>query len=197
MTTIVYKKSYSAPPIDRREALRYAGARGDSDELSALLDRCIEESEGILSYSLCYAEFPLTRVENSLDFGFAEVRSEKLSAHLEGCSRIIILAATVGIELDRLIAKYSRISPAKALLLQGLGAERIEALADNFCGDLVAGGLVITPRFSAGYGDLSLELQRDIFRVLDCQRKIGLTLNESLLMSPTKSITAIIGIKES
>ena len=197
MTTIVYKKSYSAPPIDRREALRYAGARGDSDELSALLDRCIEESEGILSYSLCYAEFPLTRVENSLDFGFAEVRSEKLSAHLEGCSRIIILAATVGIELDRLIAKYSRISPAKALLLQGLGAERIEALADNFCGDLVADGLVITPRFSAGYGDLSLELQRDIFRVLDCQRKIGLTLNESLLMSPTKSITAIIGIKES
>ena len=197
MTTIVYKKSYSAPPIDRREALRYAGARGDSDELSALLDRCIEESEGILSYSLCYAEFPLTRVENSLDFGFAEVRSEKLSAHLEGCSRIIILAATVGIELDRLIAKYSRISPAKALLLQGLGAERIEALADKFCGDLVAGGLVITPRFSAGYGDLSLELQRDIFRVLDCQRKIGLTLNESLLMSPTKSITAIIGIKES
>lgn len=197
MTTIVYKKSYSAPPIDRREALRYAGARGDSDELSALLDRCIEESEGILSYSLCYAEFPLTRVENSLDFGFAEVRSEKLSAHLESCSRIIILAATVGIELDRLIAKYSRISPAKALLLQGLGAERIEALADNFCGDLVADGLVITPRFSAGYGDLSLELQRDIFRVLDCQRKIGLTLNESLLMSPTKSITAIIGIKES
>ena len=197
MTTIVYKKSYSAPPIDRREALRYAGARGDSDELSALLDRCIEESEGILSYNLCYAEFPLTRVENSLDFGFAEVRSEKLSAHLEGCSRIIILAATVGIELDRLIAKYSRISPAKALLLQGLGAERIEALADKFCGDLVADGLVITPRFSAGYGDLSLELQRDIFRVLDCQRKIGLTLNESLLMSPTKSITAIIGIKES
>ena len=50
------------------------------------------------------------------------------------------------------------------------------------------------PRFSPGYGDLSLEMQRDIFRVLDCPRKIGLTLNESLLMSPSKSVTAIIGI---
>ena len=52
----------------------------------------------------------------------------------------------------------------------------------------------LPPRFSPGYGDLPLSLQRDIFRVLDCPRKIGLTLNESLLMSPSKSVTAIVGL---
>lgn len=54
----------------------------------------------------------------------------------------------------------------------------------------------LKPRFSAGYGDLPLEVQKDIFRVLDCPRKIGLTLNDSLLMSPTKSVTAIVGIED-
>ena len=106
------------------------------------------------------------------------------------------MAATIGIGLDRLAARYAKTSPAKALILQGLGAERIEALADLFCRGLEKEGLNVTSRFSAGYGDLSLELQREIFRVLDCQRSIGLTLNDSLIMSPTKSITAIIGIKK-
>ena len=55
-------------------------------------------------------------------------------------------------------------------------------------------GLPLSARFSAGYGDVPLELQRDIFALLDCPRRIGLTLNESLLMSPSKSVTAIVGI---
>ena len=196
MTTIVYKKNYSAPPVDRREALRYAGVRGESAEAEAMLDECIRESADTLSYKLCYAEYPLTRVEKSLNFGFTSVESEKLAAHLSECDRVIIMAATIGIGLDRLAARYAKTSPAKALILQGLGAERIEALADLFCRELEKQGLNVTSRFSAGYGDLSLELQREIFRVLDCQRSIGLTLNDSLIMSPTKSITAIIGIKK-
>ena len=52
----------------------------------------------------------------------------------------------------------------------------------------------IRPRFSAGYGDLDVSFQKEIFGVLDCHKKIGLTLNDSMLMSPTKSVTAIVGI---
>ena len=96
--------------------------------------------------------------------------------------------------------KYNAISPAKAFMLQAIGAERIEALCDIFEQDikqeLTNNGYTVKPRFSAGYGDIPLELQRDIVSVLDCQRKIGITLNESLVMSPSKSVTAIIGIKE-
>ena len=196
MTTIVYKNSYSAPPIDRREALRYAGVRGESAEAEKMLDECIGDSRDVLSYRLCFARYPLTRVKNSLDFGFSAVESEKLFSHLSDCTEVIIFAATIGAKFDRLAAKYAKISPAKALILQGLGAERIESLADLFSRELIEGGLDITSRFSAGYSDLSLEFQKDIFRALDCQKNIGLTLNESLIMSPTKSITAIIGIKD-
>ena len=199
MTTIVYTKSYSAPPIDKREALRYAGVRGSSPEALAMLDECIAETEDTLSYRLCYGEYPLTRVENSLDFGFAGVMSARLAEHLSGCESVIVLAATLGIGIDRLIAKHSRLSPSRALVLQGLATERIEALLDLFCEEQkrekVLHGMALTPRFSAGYGDLPLEFQRWIFGALDCERSIGLTLNESLLMSPTKSVTAIIGIK--
>ena len=200
MTSIVYTKSYSAPPVDRREAIRYAGVRGDSPDAEAILAECISESENTLSFRLCYGEYPLTRVENLLDFGFARVESAKLSEHLLGCSSVIVVTATLGIGIDRLISKYSRLSQAKALMLQGLGAERIEALLDLFCEEQrrekTAHGMALTARFSAGYGDLSLEFQREIFKALDCERKIGLTLNDSLIMSPTKSVSAIIGIKK-
>lgn len=200
MTTIVYTRSYSAPPVDSREALRYAGVRGDSPEAEAMLAECISEAENKLSYRLCYGEYPLTRVENSLDFGFAKVESVKLAEHLCHCDSVIVLAATLGIGIDRLIAKYSRLSPTRALILQGLAAERAEALCDLFCDEQerekAGHGMSLTTRFSAGYGDLPLDFQREIFRALDCKRSIGLTLNESLLMSPTKSVTAIIGIKK-
>ena len=95
---------------------------------------------------------------------------------------------------------FGKISPAKALIFQAIGAERIEALCEAFardihdrCGKI---GAATGPRFSPGYGDLPLDIQKNIFAALDCPRKIGLSLNESLLMSPTKSVTAIIGIKE-
>ncbi len=195
-------RTYSCelPPIDRREWFRYMGAPVPSTELEILSDTCAEETENCFLGRVCYCEMPVRQIEGGVDLSFGEIQSRSLSERLRGCDRAIVFAATVGLEIDRLIAKYSRISPAKALCLQALGTERIEALCDAFCQDMKkeigdAGG-VLVPRFSAGYGDLSISLQTDIFRVLDCSRRIGVSLNESLLMSPTKSVTAIVGIRK-
>ena len=107
----------------------------------------------------------------------------------------ILFAATVGVEIDRLIGKYGRLSPTKALLFQAIGAERIEALCDAFCADIKKEyNTGLEPRFSPGYGDLPLSAQKNIFAVLDPERRIGLTLNSSLLMSPSKSVTAFVGL---
>ena len=57
-------------------------------------------------------------------------------------------------------------------------------------------GSTLTPRFSPGYGDLSLDLQTDLIRITEAQKHIGITLSENLIMIPTKSVTAIIGIKQ-
>ncbi len=193
---MVYMKKYPAPAFNERECLRYAGTA--SQDISAveraLFENCFKEAKQKLTYQVCWGRFPVEKKENCLDFGFMQTDSKALMKNLAGCEEVIIFAATVGLELDRLIRRYTGLSPAKALFFQAIGAERIESLCDAFCQELKESGLQLRPRFSPGYGDFPLEVQKDIFRVLDCPRKIGLTLNESLLMSPSKSVTAIIGI---
>lgn len=191
-------KTYSAPPLNERECLRYAGTspKTISAEERELFEACLAEVEKKLIYKVCWGRFPVKRTEERLDFGFLQTDSKALMKNLEGCEEVIVFAATIGLEIDRLIRRYTNLSPAKALFFQAIGAERIESLCDAFCEEWKGEGLQLRPRFSPGYGDLPLELQKDIFRVLDCPRKIGLSLNESLLMSPSKSVTAIIGIGE-
>ena len=107
---------------------------------------------------------------------------------------------TIGLEMDRLIARYKRVSPVYTLLLQAIGAERVEsacnALEEKLRCSLMPGES-LRPRFSPGYGDLPLALQKDVFQALDCERRLGLTLTDSLLMVPSKSVTAIVGIERS
>lgn len=182
-------KSFPPPPVDEREVLRYAGHRGEVPDstLQSLLAACVEEAADVLRYHVAYRAL-------ALPVDWLSPAAERL----EGCESAVIFAATVGVGMDRLIARYSRTQPAKALLLDALGSERIEALCDAFCAaygaELGAAGLAVTPRFSPGYGKLPLELQRQLTALLDTPRGIGLTLNESLLLSPTKSVTAIMGI---
>ena len=170
--------------VNVRELLRYAGHRAEAeDELRELLSSVIEEALPALTYQVCYRRMPLAELP-------ALQASKGLTRSLRGSREVVLFGATVGLELDRLIARYQRISPARALLFHALGAERIECLCDAFCGEFPGA----TTRFSPGYGDFPLSAQRDLFALLDCSRKIGLTLNESLIMSPSKSVTAIFGV---
>lgn len=190
----VFIESYELPSVDTREALRYAGVSSsnfDLEELRLRLDEAIALSEGKLNPRVCFCELDVS----SCDFlGSLDVRK-----NLRRSQSIILFAATVGIELDRLIAKYSVLSPATALLLQALGNERVEALCDAFNEDMrkkkLSQGFCLRPRFSPGYGDLPLEYQKTVFELLSPSR-IGITLNDSYFMTPSKSVTAIIGVEK-
>lgn len=200
----VYMKIY--PPedisdIDRREIWRYSGCPKqpeEADELNAALDEVIDGLSGDLTYKVCWL-----RTQVGWQDGYAllpfEQRSRGLARCLDSCREAVIFAATVGLAPDRYIARQQRISPTKALLAQAFGAERAESLCDAFCREMqeeaAHAGMKCTPRFSPGYGDLPLETQRDICRMLDCSRKIGVFLSGSLLMTPSKSVTAVFGIK--
>ena len=193
--TAIITKIYKAPPISEKEALRHAGCRAADEETLKLLRSCIDETEDKLTYNVCYGEFPVSINGGLCNFGAFSVQSADLAKNLYGCESVLLFAATVGVGIDRLISKYSRISPARSVIIDALGAERIEALCDALCEDFALENKAkLKPRFSPGYGDLPLEAQKDIFAVLDCPRKIGLSLNDSLLMSPTKSVTAFAGI---
>lgn len=201
---MIVTKVYTEPPICEKEILRYAGCKGSDEELLQLLRACVDEVSSRLSYKVCYMELPSTKIEDYCDFGCVKIQSKDLAKNLYGCEKVVLFAATIGVEIDRLIAKYGRISPTKALLFQAIGAERIEALCDAFCEDLEKAlydeknetpKISLHPRFSPGYGDVPLEIQKEIFQILGCSKRIGLSLNDSLLMSPSKSVTAFVGIE--
>ncbi len=197
----IYTKTYPAPRVDEKEILRYAGIAKNKtppDELLPILRECLFEIEGGLCFRACYCELPITRDGDTLDLGFIKTSSQALRKNLSDCHAIILFAATVGITPDRLISRYSRISPTRALLHQAIGAERVEALCEALCHDLSEQygkeGYALRPRFSAGFADFPLSVQRDIFNTLSPEKRIGVTLGKNMLMSPTKSVTAIMGI---
>ncbi len=197
MSLFVYFTELPKPKVNKREILRYMSCGTTDPETEKMLDRCLREAENAFSYRAVYCELPLTFDGDAVLLGDLKINSRDLKINLKGCTRAIVLAATVGLSIDRLILKYSRTSPAAALCMQAIGAERIEALCNDLCSELKAKyGTPLRPRFSPGYGDLSLDIQRDIFALLDCEKRLGLTLNSSLLMSPTKSVTAFVGIPE-
>ncbi len=191
---MVYTKTYPAPPIDRDEVRRYAGMKTITPEVDALLDEVIAECSPLFTYTVCFTALPLTVQDAVADFGAFAVRSQSLCRAFCGCRRAVAFAATIGLSTDRLLTKYTHAAPAKAVLLSALGTERVERLCDAFAQDIAVEYGCTTSRFSAGYGDCPLSLQRDLFRVLDPARRIGVTLNDSLMMSPVKSVTALIGI---
>lgn len=191
----VLTKAFPAPAPDFSEAARYAGLPKTAD-VPETLKTVFSELAPSLSYKVCYAEYPIARNGDTLDLGFATVQSANLATNLDGCDRVVLFAATVGLAPDKLSEKHRRLSPEKALYANAVGAERVEALCDAFCAFLAETNAT-KPRFSPGYGDLPLSLQTDVFAALDCPRKIGVTLSDSLLMTPTKSVTALVGLKNS
>ena len=109
-----------------------------------------------------------------------------------------MFAATVGVSVDRLIARYSKIAPSKAVILGGLASALIESWCDEVCRRIADEysdvGKCIKPRFSPGYGGFDLGAQRKIATLLDTERRIGLYFTDSLMMIPEKSVTAVVGI---
>ncbi|MBR5235859.1 MAG: Vitamin B12 dependent methionine synthase activation subunit [Clostridia bacterium] len=194
---------YKEVPINSCDVLRYmqCDAQTNDASLHALAENCIEEMYPLLSCKACFVRFPITKLsEGGMDLGFTATHSKTLNKHLADAHEMILLAATVGVAIDRIIQKYSLLSPSHAVTAQAVGTAAVEGWCDLLCARFAATenkkNNHLLPRFSPGYGDFPLSVQKDIFRILDCGRKIGVTLTDSLLMTPSKSVTAVIGIKK-
>lgn len=193
---MVRVKRYENIPVDVKEIIRYV--KGDDCIVESIND-LLTSLQGRVKYDVCYDIFPCKVDGEVCDLSFIKVKSKDLARILKGCGKVLLFCASLGLEIDREIFLQGKLSPYKALLLQGIGTERIESLCDTFLFDFqkeLGENEGLTTRFSAGYGDLPLSLQTDIIKSLNAERLIGVTLNSSLLMSPSKSVTAFVGIKE-
>lgn len=186
---------------DRREILRYLGywANQKPDEtIQAKITRCLEALQQAVEPRFIYRVFPLTCLpEHCLNIDGLFIKSVHLSRNLQGCSSVCLLAVTLGVGADRLLARASVTDISDAAVCQAAAAAMTEAWCDEMNEkirrEMAAQQLYCRPRFSPGYGDFSITHQRDLTRLLDT-RKIGLTVTESCLLAPAKSITAVIGL---
>ena len=186
-------------PFDEKEILRYAMLPSFAPKPEELpLKECLEAARGAAKCRAVWRRYPLRRNGEELDLGFARTDTRDLRQHLEGCSEILLFACTAGAEMDRRIARAKLLSPARGLLMHAIGAQQVEGGCDRLCARLAERfpDRQLTDRYSPGYGDLPLALQREVMEALDCGRTLGITLTDSLLMTPSKSVTAIIGLKE-
>lgn len=223
-----HRMEAAAVPVDLDETYRYMGiARsvvlgkdgGIPPELRQMVEACVEQMQGTLKAQSVYTSFPLeiefpheaggqgdsdTQEGEQkrlpvIRFGGVELESKYLAKNLSGCSRVMLIASTIGPMADNLIRRFTKLDAARAAIMQAAGAMFIESYLDQLNAQLereaAEQGFKLHSRFSPGYGDVSLEVQRHFFSLLPCTQRIGLTLTNSLVMAPEKSVTAFIGME--
>lgn len=191
--------------IPVKEVQRYMGYHGIAEVTPDMQERINKAIDQVGTQShprIIFKEFAIEVAERTVVIHAESenlvLESESLARNLSGCLRAILLAATIGPSCDMLVRRASVTSAADAAIYQAAGAAAIEAFLDSendrLKREYKKDNLYLRPRFSPGYGDLKLDHQKDWFRLLDISKQIGIELTDSLLMVPTKSVTAIIGI---
>ena len=183
------------------EALRYLGVRGAPDppllsQLSAAADRLARAAPPRWvwrAYPLAFGpEGP------ALEGAGLALPGEMAARMLGGCAQAAVLICTLGAAFEALLRAEQARGMARAALLDACGSAWVEAGCDGAQAEISARfpGLHPTDRFSPGYGDLPLSLQRDICGALDTPRRLGVQVTDSLLLNPSKTVTAVIGLSD-
>ncbi|MBB5183012.1 vitamin B12 dependent-methionine synthase activation domain-containing protein [Catenisphaera adipataccumulans] len=183
--------------IDRKETERYLGymkVRPDA-QIDARIDACIAQIEKTMDCRSVKRYEPMTIEDETIRIADMEIHSQSLLRNLKDCTSVCLFAATIGPEIDRLIRRAEIVSMTDAAIYQAAGAAAIESYVDQVNQTIIAeADGYCRPRFSCGYGDFDLHHQRDFARLLNLPKTIGVTLTDTLLMQPSKSVTALVGI---
>ncbi|MGN0813241.1 MAG: vitamin B12 dependent-methionine synthase activation domain-containing protein [Candidatus Coproplasma sp.] len=196
MTTLLTDKLISVNRSETQYYLGYTKGVTPSEEVLTLFDECENLILQAQDLKAVYDVYEIKAEGDELDLGFAKIRSHSLALNLKDCNRLALFAATAGSGVDRLIVRYSKISPSKAAVMQAMGAALIESWCDEICSRLKQKYNTNSSRFSCGFGDCEITLQRDIFQALSVTKRLGITLSDDCFMTPTKSVTAMVGIKD-
>lgn len=183
------------------EVLRYMGCPPDRADgsLRAQVEACARELLGSIRPRWSWREAEITFEEGGVRLaGGLLLPGEDLKAHLTGCNRAVIFCATLGAEADALIRRAERLDMGRALTLDCCASAAVEEVCDQIEGELQGKfpGCSFPFRYSPGYGDLPLEVQGPLLDLLDAPRRVGLCATQNHLLTPRKSVTAILGISD-
>ena len=187
------------PNID--EILRYLRVRGESpEELRAQVETTARELRESLPPKFVYRAFPLEFDANGVVLQDSGVTltgglAQKMLQH---CDTAVLLCCTLGMEFEQRLRAMERRDMGKAVILDACGSAWVESGCDAAESEIAErfAPQYLTDRFSPGYGDLPLTLQPAVLAALDAQRRLGIHLSDSFLMTPSKSVTAVIGVSD-
>lgn len=194
-------KNVSGLRVDLDEALRYMGTPPDrADEpLRALTGECARVVEQGTQPRWCVRCAALSFEEGGVRLeGGLLLPGQSLKEHLKGCTHAVVLCATLGAEVDALIRRAQCTDMVRALALEGCADAAVECLCDQIEAQVRAEhpDKHFPFRFSPGYGDLPLEINTPLLDLLDAPRTIGVCATASHILTPRKSVTAILGVSD-
>lgn len=178
--------------LDRSEVLRYMGYPGEADaHIVQTAQDAMDRLTEIAQPRYHYVKLPLDALN---------LPGEDICRHLAGCDSMVLLCATLGAAVDREIRLAERTSMLTALALDAAAGDGIEKICDYAEAEIRAleskHGRFLTGRYSPGYGDLPLTVQPELIRLCDASRRIGLSLTQTNILIPRKSVTAILGASD-
>lgn len=192
---------YNAPllSIDAAEARRYAGLQKAADFAEEKILEACEDArllavpKGIWEIYDYDCETQTIKANPP-----CQIQGKKIGQHLAGCEKIIALSATVGEDIEEDITRrFASGEYSNAVLMDAAATAAVEQIADGMekaiSPKMAAQGFLLKWRFSPGYGDWPLEQQPELIRLAKAEQ-IGVKLTTSMMLTPRKSITAIIGL---
>lgn len=190
--------------VDKSEVLRYLGHNGQeiNNDLNLKINQCIKETKNEIDTKYIYQIY---NIKNDLNLNTVQfentnliLKSKDISELLRDCDKCVLMCATLGFNIEKNIRRYSYNNLTKGIIIDACATTSIEEVCDlvqdSILDEVSKEGKSLTMRYSPGYGDLDISANRDILNVLDAQRKIGVTVTNTGIMIPRKSVVALIGI---
>lgn len=179
--------------MNKKAILQYLNCISDVDEkTNTLIDECIDEVKQYAYFKAVHMPFSLNHQPLMIKELKLLLSSEDLEFYFKDCHQCIVIACTLGVQVDRQIKYYEHVDMAKAVVFDAVSSRYLEECCDEYEQKMNLG--VHTFRFAPGYGDLPIQLNIYLSRVLQIEKKLGVSINSGGLFVPMKSMLGIIGL---
>jgi hypothetical protein len=205
MTPVIFFESISIP-VPHKEIYRRLGFTKGVTEISRAqheeIEQYIRDAQSLIQLKGAGLRMPIREIQgpNIILAHDALFESQQLAKFLGNCHELVLMGATAGSDIMKAIEDdVTENNLTRALVLDAAASEIVDAslnwIMDYFNRTLLREKRrLLKNRYSAGYGDLLLETQNVIYRLLQLE-KIGIQITETCMLIPEKSVTAVTGIR--
>lgn len=188
--------------LNRSEAFRYMGYKGGeiNENILRITEECEEQLLNAIKPRFVYKVFDIENTDDGVCVKNTSLvfKGKDISAHLKDCQKCVLMCVTLSAAADTLIRSYESGQMEKAVITDSLASAAVEQVCDEAEMQIKSeiGEWNYTWRFSPGYGDFPLDIQKDFLDVLDAPKRVGVNVTDSLILIPRKSVTAVIGLSD-